>query len=58
MSYDPTSADDLRAALPSARLVTGRGSFLVRASMPLVKLVQYTRGNRPRRTPGRPEPTR
>jgi predicted metal-dependent phosphoesterase TrpH len=52
------SADDLRAALPSARLVTGRGSFLVRASMPFVKLVQYARGNRPRRTPGGPGPTR
>lgn len=45
----------LAAALPSARLVTGRGSFVARAAMPLVRLVQHRRGNRPRRgaVPGR-----
>ncbi|HEV8516174.1 MAG TPA: PHP domain-containing protein [Candidatus Limnocylindrales bacterium] len=45
----PGPVDDaaaLRAALPSARFVTGRGSFVVRAAMPFVKLVQYARGNR------------
>ena len=40
------SADDLRAALSSAQLVTGRGSRLVRLGMPMTKLIQRLRGNR------------
>lgn len=37
---------ELRAALPSAQLVIGRGSRLVRAGMPIAKAVQRLRGNR------------
>ena len=43
------SLDDpgqMRAGLPAAQLVTGRGSRLLRAGMPLAKLVQRLRGNR------------
>jgi predicted metal-dependent phosphoesterase TrpH len=40
------SAEELRAALPGARFVTGRGSRLVRLGMPFNKLVQRMRGNR------------
>ncbi len=40
------SADDLRAALPGAHLVTARGSRVVRLGMPLTKLIQRLRGNR------------
>lgn len=36
-----------RAALPSVQLVMSRGSRLVRLGMPLAKLVQRMRGNRP-----------
>jgi len=39
-------AEDLRAALPSAQLVTGRGSRLVRVAMPFTKVIQRLRGNR------------
>jgi len=39
------SAAELRAALPNARLVTARGSRLVRLGMPVSKLVQRLRGN-------------
>jgi predicted metal-dependent phosphoesterase TrpH len=39
------SADDLRAALGGARLVTGRGSRLVRLGMPFNKVIQRLRGN-------------
>lgn len=39
-------APELLAALPGARLVTGRGSYLLRLWTPLAKLVQRTRGNR------------
>jgi predicted metal-dependent phosphoesterase TrpH len=38
--------DDLRAALPTARLVTARGSRAVRMAMPFTKLIQRLRGNR------------
>jgi predicted metal-dependent phosphoesterase TrpH len=38
------TAEQMRAALPDARLVTGRASRLVRAGMPLAKLVQRLRG--------------
>jgi predicted metal-dependent phosphoesterase TrpH len=44
-------AADLRAALAGRRLVTGRGSYLVRAGMPFAKLIQRARGNR-RHAPG------
>jgi predicted metal-dependent phosphoesterase TrpH len=40
------SAADLRAALAGARLVTGRGSRLVRLGMPFNKMIQRLRGNR------------
>ena len=40
------NADQLRAALPGAQLVTGKGSRLVRLAMPMNKLVQRMRGNR------------
>ena len=40
------TAVELRDALPGARLVTGRGSRLIRAGMPLTKLIQRLRGNR------------
>lgn len=40
------SAAELKAALPEARLVTGRGALLLRAAMPLFKVVQALRGNR------------
>ena len=39
-------ASDLRAALPGARLVTAKGSRVIRAAMPVAKLVQRLRGNR------------
>lgn len=39
-------ATELRAALPTARLVTGHGSRLVRLATPLAKLIQGLRGNR------------
>ena len=40
------SPADLRAALADRRLITGRGSYLVRAGMPFAKLIQRARGNR------------
>ena len=40
------SAADLRAALPAARLVPGRASFVARVLTPGAKLIQRTRGNR------------
>jgi len=40
------NADDLRAALPGAQLLTARGSRVVRMAMPLTKLIQRLRGNR------------
>jgi predicted metal-dependent phosphoesterase TrpH len=40
------TAEELRAALPSARLVTSHGSRLVRLATPLAKVVQRIRGNR------------
>lgn len=42
----PDTADDLRRALANPRLVTGRASRLVRAGMPLAKLIQRMRGVR------------
>jgi predicted metal-dependent phosphoesterase TrpH len=43
---DFDSPAGLRGLLPRAELVTGRGSRLVRAGMPLAKGVQWLRGNR------------
>lgn len=40
------SAAELKAALPQARLITGRSALLLRAAMPLIKAVQALRGNR------------
>ena len=40
------TADEFRAALSDIRLVTAHGSRLIRAGMPLIKLVQRFRGNR------------
>jgi predicted metal-dependent phosphoesterase TrpH len=42
---DPSTADGLRAALPTAELVTGRATVFVRAVTPIAKLVQRIRGN-------------
>ena len=39
------TAEELRQALASARVVTARGSRFVRAAMPVAKLVQRLRGN-------------
>lgn len=47
------SAADLLALLPSASLVMGRGSFIVRAWTPVAKLIQRSRGNH-RIVPGAP----
>jgi predicted metal-dependent phosphoesterase TrpH len=41
-----SSADELRALLPEASLVTGRASYLVRLWTPAAKVVQRLRGNR------------
>jgi hypothetical protein len=40
------TAEQVRDALPGARLVMGRASRLVRAGMPLAKMIQRARGNR------------
>jgi predicted metal-dependent phosphoesterase TrpH len=40
------TADQMRAALATAELVTARGSRIVRLGMPLAKLIQRLRGNR------------
>ena len=40
------TADELRAALVGARLVTSHGSRLIRLATPLAKVVQRMRGNR------------
>ena len=45
LAGDPSTADGLRTALPTAELVTGRATFFVRAVTPLAKLVQRARGN-------------
>ena len=38
-------ADDMRAALADARIVTAKGSRAVRVAMPVAKLIQRIRGN-------------
>jgi predicted metal-dependent phosphoesterase TrpH len=42
----PATAAEMKAALDGARLSTGRSSRLIRAGMPVAKLVQRLRGNR------------
>jgi predicted metal-dependent phosphoesterase TrpH len=40
------TADQMRALLPGAQLVTAKGSRLVRLAMPMTKVIQRMRGNR------------
>ena len=42
---DPSTAAGLLAALPTAEIVPGRASYLIRLWTPIAKLVQRTRGN-------------
>lgn len=49
-------AASLLAALPGARLITSRASYLVRGWTPVAKVLQRLRGNR-RIVPGMPGPT-
>ena len=46
LSGDPSTPAGLLAALPSARLVRHRASYLVRGVTPLAKVIQRLRGNR------------
>jgi predicted metal-dependent phosphoesterase TrpH len=43
---DPSTADGLLAALPTAELIGGRASYFVRLITPMAKAVQRLRGNR------------
>ena len=53
LTGDPSTPAGMRAALAAPHeLITGRGSFVARAVMPVVKIINATRGNR-RITPGR-----
>ena len=53
LTGDPSTPAGMRAALAAPHeLITGRGSFVARAMMPAVKLINTARGNR-RITPGR-----
>ncbi len=47
---DPSTPDGLRAALRSARLVTGRGSLVARLATPIAKGLNWWQGNRRRRS--------
>jgi predicted metal-dependent phosphoesterase TrpH len=51
MTGRPGTADGLRAALPSARIVPGRASYVARVMTPVAKVIQAARGN------GRVHPT-
>ena len=42
---DPSTADGLLAALPSAELIGGRASYYVRLITPMAKAIQRVRGN-------------
>ncbi len=46
LSGDPSTPAGLLAALPAARLVRHRASYLVRGVTPLAKVIQRLRGNR------------
>ncbi len=52
LAGDPSTADGLRAALPSAELVMGRTSLYLRLLTPIAKVIQRAHGN------GRIEPVR
>ena len=53
LTGDPSTPAGMRAALAAPHeLITGRGSFVARAIMPVVKIINAARGNR-RITPGR-----
>ena len=53
LTGDPSTPAGMRAALAAPHeLITGRGSFVARAIMPAVKVINAARGNR-RITPGR-----
>ena len=53
LTGEPSTPAGLRAALAAPHeLITGRGSFVARAIMPVVKVISAARGNR-RITPGR-----
>ena len=53
LTGEPSTPAGLRAALAAPHeLITGRGSFVARAIMPIVKVISAARGNR-RITPGR-----
>jgi predicted metal-dependent phosphoesterase TrpH len=58
MAGDPSTADGLRAALASSRIVPGRASVIIRLATPLAKLIQRSRGNGriPRPAAGSPRP--
>ena len=45
MTGRPGTADGLRAALPSAKVVPGRASYIARAFTPVAKVIQAARGN-------------
>ena len=49
---DPSTADGLLAALPSAELIGGRASYYVRLITPMAKAIQRVRGNRRPVAPG------
>jgi predicted metal-dependent phosphoesterase TrpH len=49
---DPSTPDGLRAALPTARLVTGRGALVARLATPIAKGLNWWQGNRRRRPTG------
>ena len=42
---DPSTPEGLRAALPTAELIRGRASYIVRLWTPLAKGIQRARGN-------------
>jgi hypothetical protein len=54
---DPSTPAGLLAALPSAELVPGRASVVIRAWTPLAKVIQRTRGNGRIGPAGRPAST-
>jgi predicted metal-dependent phosphoesterase TrpH len=45
LTGNPATADGLRAALPSAQIVPGRASYVMRVLTPVAKVVQRARGN-------------
>jgi predicted metal-dependent phosphoesterase TrpH len=49
---NPSTADGLLAALPSAELIGGRASYYVRLITPVAKAIQRVRGNRRPVAPG------